>query len=80
LGLRRGTHPGADIEGDRARSRSELTFNGATADGTTMLIAGTYHDKFERRNGRWRFAVRSVAVHHAAPLPGVELAPKEERE
>lgn len=69
----------ADIDGHRARSRSELTFNGATADGITMLIAGTYHDEFERRNGRWRIARRRVTLHHAAPLPGVELAPKEER-
>ena len=66
-----------DINGDEARALSNFTFQGEGADGTAMMIAGTYHDEFSRRDGRWGIDQRRIETHHFAPLPGVSFATPE---
>jgi ketosteroid isomerase-like protein len=63
-----------DIDGDKAKALSNFTFQGETADGTAMMAAGTYHDEFARRRGRWGFTYRRVEAHHIALLPGISFA------
>lgn len=32
-------------------------------------ISGLYHDRLERRNGRWAFVERKFELHYLTPLP-----------
>jgi 3-phenylpropionate/cinnamic acid dioxygenase small subunit len=54
---------------DTAVSRSYFTALQAVPDLALQPIAsGRYHDRFERRNGQWRFAERRVHVDLAGDL------------
>lgn len=48
---------------------------GTTSDGQAQTVAATYVDRFERRDGIWRIALRQVTMHHFSPLVGITLAP-----
>ena len=63
-----------DIDGDEAKALSNFTFQGEAADGTAMVVAGTYHDEFARRNGCWGITCRRIETHHFAPLSGISFA------
>ena len=55
-----------DDSGVAARSRSYYTVLQALPDFPLQPIAtGTYHDRFEKRDGRWRFVERSVQTRFA---------------
>jgi hypothetical protein len=60
------------IDGDRATGLSNLTHQGVDANGTAIIVAATYHDEFERRDGPWLIARRDIELHHFAPLPNVD--------
>nr|WP_310523568.1 nuclear transport factor 2 family protein [Polymorphobacter sp.] len=47
---------------------------GTTTDGQAQTVAATYADRFERRNGVWKIALRQVTMHHFSPLTGMTLA------
>jgi 3-phenylpropionate/cinnamic acid dioxygenase small subunit len=50
-----------DEEGGKAVSRSYFTVLQALPDlALQPLVSGRYHDRFERRDGRWRFVERRV--------------------
>jgi 3-phenylpropionate/cinnamic acid dioxygenase small subunit len=50
-----------DVEGDTATSRCYYTvFQQTDALALQPIIAGRYHDRFERVDGRWRFADRLI--------------------
>lgn len=66
-----------DIDGKKARSISNFTFQGEAADGSAMVVAGTYHDEFTHKNRRWGISKRSIETHHFSPLPGVSFATPE---
>jgi ketosteroid isomerase-like protein len=52
-----------EVAGDRASTRSYFTVLQATPGLTLQaIVAGRYHDRFERRDGRWRFTERRVHV------------------
>jgi hypothetical protein len=34
-----------------------------------VQVSGLYHDRFERRDGHWRFASRYFELHFLTPLP-----------
>jgi len=61
-----------EIDGDRATGLSNLTHQGVDAAGTAIIVAATYHDEFERRDGPWLIAKRDIELHHFAPLPNVD--------
>jgi gamma-hexachlorocyclohexane dehydrochlorinase len=48
---------------------------GTTSDGQAQTVAATYTDRFERRGGVWKIALRHVKMHHFSPLIGITLAP-----
>jgi 3-phenylpropionate/cinnamic acid dioxygenase small subunit len=59
----------ADEEAGTAVSRSYFTALQAVPGLTLQPIAsGRYHDRFERRDGRWRFVERRVRVDLAGDL------------
>lgn len=60
----------AEVEGDRGRARCYLvTF--ITRDGRSELLApGEYNCEVVRRDGRWLFTRRVVAMDSAVTLPG----------
>jgi 3-phenylpropionate/cinnamic acid dioxygenase small subunit len=53
------TNPLVEVEGDTATARSRFTVYQATeALPLQPIIAGDYHDRFHRVDGRWAFAER----------------------
>ncbi|MGF1237336.1 nuclear transport factor 2 family protein [Streptomyces sp. 2-6] len=58
------------IDGDTARAKSELDcFAVSLQDGPTQ-VAGVYTDRFERRDGVWKFRHRVFDLQLWAPLNG----------
>lgn len=55
---------------DRARGVCNVDCMGATADDVVQMVGATYADEFERRDGVWRIARRSVRMHYFNPVPG----------
>jgi len=58
------------FDGDRAEGEVVARAWHLTLDGTRQFIAwGRYADRYERRQGIWRFAHRSFILDHAEDLP-----------
>jgi 3-phenylpropionate/cinnamic acid dioxygenase small subunit len=58
-----------DVGGDAATARSYFTVFQATPDLPLQpIVAGRYHDRFERAAGGWRFTDRLVLVDLAGDL------------
>ena len=58
-----------DVTGDTASARSYFTVFQQTADLPLQpIVAGRYHDRFERVGGSWRFADRHVLIDLAGDL------------
>ncbi len=52
-----------ELGGDRATATSDWYVLGPNADGGwNVLNAGRYNDEFQRKNGRWMFAARRIAL------------------
>jgi ketosteroid isomerase-like protein len=68
-------NPVFDIAGDEAQGLSNLTFQGVSADGTALVVAATYRDRFARRTDRWYLTQRVIEIHHFVPVPGVSFTP-----
>jgi gamma-hexachlorocyclohexane dehydrochlorinase len=47
---------------------------GNSSEGQAQTVAATYTDRFERRDGVWKIALRKVTMHHFSPLTGITLA------
>ena len=62
---------------DRASGICDVDCIGTTSDGQAQTISATYRDRFERRGGCWKIALREVQMHHFNPLVGVSLSPPE---
>ncbi len=60
---------------DMAHGVSDVYCIGNTSDGQSQTVAATYTDRFERRSGEWKIAVRKVTMHHFSPLVGITLSP-----
>jgi 3-phenylpropionate/cinnamic acid dioxygenase small subunit len=52
------TNVTVEVDGDRATARSCFTVLQVTGQGLHPILAGEYHDRFERVGGGWRFAER----------------------
>ncbi len=46
------------VDGDRASARCSFTVLQVTGQGLHPILAGEYHDQFERVRGAWRFSER----------------------
>lgn len=54
---------------DSARGECATLCEAIDRQGGRSLISATYHDRFERREGIWKFARREVVLNHRRPLP-----------
>ena len=52
------TNVAVTVHGDTARARSSFTVLQVTGQGLHPILAGEYHDRFERAGGAWRFTER----------------------
>ena len=60
---------------NHARGVCDVNCNGASPEGVMQVVAATYRDRFERRDGRWAIAVRRVDMFYFNQLPGVYPTP-----
>jgi gamma-hexachlorocyclohexane dehydrochlorinase len=60
---------------DAADGICDVDCIGTTSDNQAQTVSATYRDRFERRNGVWKIALRNVQMHHFSPLVGITLAP-----
>jgi len=52
-----------------ARARSAFTvLQAAPGRAPEAIVRGRYHDRFERADGRWRFAARHILVDHVGDV------------
>jgi len=51
-------------DGDHAHGESDVVCHCIDNDGVFMLVAASYHDDFDRRDGIWRIAHRSLTLHY----------------
>ena len=61
-------------DADHARGVCDVDCMGATKDDVVQMISATYTDEFERRDGVWKIAKRSVVIHYFNPIPGAEMS------
>lgn len=61
-------------DADHCSGVCDVDCMGATADDVVQMINATYRDEFERREGIWKIARRSVTMHYFNPLPNVEMS------
>ena len=54
-------HPEIEVDGDTATARCYFTVLQVTAQGLHPILAGEYHDRFRRVDGKWQFAERTFA-------------------
>ena len=57
-----------EVDGDTARSVSNVDCTGTDAAGRAMLIAATYYDDFVRQYGEWRISQRKLTIHYMTPI------------
>lgn len=62
---------------DHARGVCNVDCMGATKDEIVQMISATYADDFERRDGVWKIAKRTVTIHYFNPIPGAEMSAPE---
>lgn len=67
-----------EISGDTAHCETYLLYNAVRAEGTMWQAHGRYIDRFERRDGEWRIAMRYCVIEAAGtvarseePFPGI---------
>ncbi len=60
-------------DADHAQGVCNVDCMGATKDDVVQMISATYADEFERRQGAWKIAKRSVTIHYFNPLPGARM-------
>ena len=62
-----------DIDGDVAHSEAYYLYVASNRDGSLILAGGRYIDRFERRNGEWKIALRTNAIEWACAPPAIPL-------
>jgi len=61
------------IDGGTAHCETYYLFVGRNRDGSNWLAGGRYIDRFERRDGQWRIAVRCTAIEWSGVLQGTDI-------
>ncbi len=62
------------VNRDHVQGVCDVDCMGANPEGVVQMVGATYSDDFERRQGVWKIARRSVTMHYFNPLPGVEMS------
>ena len=62
-----------DIDGDVAHTETYYLFVGRNRDDTNWIAGGRYIDRLERRDGRWKIAMRTNAIEWSGLAPTMPL-------
>ncbi|RAY16313.1 nuclear transport factor 2 family protein [Actinomadura craniellae] len=62
-----------DIEGDVAHTETYYLFVGRNRDDSNWIAGGRYLDRLERRDGRWRIALRTNAIEWSGTAPTMPI-------
>jgi hypothetical protein len=62
-----------DIDGDTAHTETYYLFAARNRDESNWLAGGRYLDRFARRDGRWRIALRTNVVEWSGLLPTMPI-------
>ncbi|WP_328392988.1 nuclear transport factor 2 family protein [Nocardia sp. NBC_00416] len=62
-----------DIEGDTAHTETYYLFAARNRDDSNWLAGGRYLDRLERRDGRWRIALRTNAIEWSGVVPTMPI-------
>jgi hypothetical protein len=62
-----------DIDGDTAHVETYYLFVARNRDESNWLAGGRYIDRFERRGGDWKIALRTNAIEWSGVLPTMPL-------
>jgi uncharacterized protein (TIGR02246 family) len=57
-----------EIDGDVARMEVDADVTATDGKGRALMLAASYVDRAERRDGVWRFALRDITLHYATPV------------
>ncbi|NWD67178.1 nuclear transport factor 2 family protein [Pseudomonas gingeri] len=57
-----------DLDGDKATAKVAVDCLVTHVDMGPTQISGLYHDRLERREGRWAFVERRFELHYLTPL------------
>ena len=60
-----------DLDGDTAHTETYYMFVARNRDETVVLAGGRYVDRFEKRNGDWRIALRTNIIEWATMPPAI---------
>ena len=60
-----------DLDGDAAHSETYYQFVARNRDESLVLAGGRYLDRFERRGGEWRIALRTNLIEWACLPPAI---------
>lgn len=59
---------------DKATGICDVDCMGANKEDVVQMVGATYKDDFERRDGKWKIAIRRVTLHYFNPIPDVEMS------
>jgi hypothetical protein len=62
-----------DLDGDVAHTETYYIFVARNKDESLVQAGGRYIDRFERRNGQWKIALRTNAIEWAGLLPSIPI-------
>jgi hypothetical protein len=62
-----------DIDGDVAHTETYYLFVGRNRDETNWIAGGRYIDRFERRGGAWKIAVRTTVIEWSGLVPTMAI-------
>ena len=62
-----------DLDGDTAHTETYYLFAARNRDDSNWIAGGRYIDRFERRDGAWRIAVRSTVIEWSGVLPTMPI-------
>jgi SnoaL-like domain len=62
-----------EIDGDLAHAETYYLFTARNRDGTNWIAGGRYIDRLERRDGRWKIALRCNAVEWSGLIPAMAI-------
>jgi SnoaL-like domain len=62
-----------EIDGDVAHTETYYLFVGRNRDDTNWIAGGRYIDRFERRGGKWKIALRTNAIEWSGMVPTMPI-------
>jgi ketosteroid isomerase-like protein len=62
-----------DLDGDTAHTETYYLFVARNKDESLVQAGGRYIDRFERRDGEWKIALRTNAIEWAGLLPSIPI-------